>query len=242
MKTLKSLLLAFAIILLTYTQSKAQENANAGIYIEGTFVDKIDCWSFKNMFFIFPISEKYKKYDNIILTITISYNNESSPSWPIKYIFQQELTQSAFSDNFEYSKYGVWKFLRSSQPADGRHAEFEERDGRLSFTYANSVYNKYEFAGFYEKKPGKYVLEKRTNYVIYFDVKGRNNSDPYERIGNGPIMYKNDTYLYRSAKIPVNNCTACTWDPNAACNLTGKKVELNIENSLAYKDHLGLIK
>jgi len=84
---------------------------------------------------------------------------------------------------------------------------------------------------------GKYEGFKTSNYVVYGDVMGFEKDSTLKTPMNSKRLY-----LYSTPKIPVSNCVECFWDINAACPVTGKKLDLKIEKSLTNLDHLGIIK
>ena len=50
---------------------KAQDDANCGIVINGVLADSITCWSFDNMYIVFPVKPEFKKYKTYTLGYTI---------------------------------------------------------------------------------------------------------------------------------------------------------------------------
>lgn len=241
MKKKISCILLFTFFLISFitTPSKAQDDSNAGIYIDGTFVDKIDCWTFDYMYMIFPISEKYKKYDKFYFNIYLS--RAPHREYLSIYTFQIGFTTEQFYENFGDAKYGVWKFLRDKN-LDTRVPLSYKRYG-FPESSDNTAFRRSDFACQEEKKVGKYKGFPCSDYSISFEVLGATaNGFTYDGNGNKILIYGNHSYLYKSEKIPVTTCKDCPWDINAACPVTGKKVDLKVEKSGAYLEHIGLIK
>lgn len=208
-------------------QSKAQADTTAGIYIDGTFVDKISCWTFDQMYFVFPISEKAKEFDVVFLNIVVSYET-SDPGSPFVFTFQETFVKDTFVKYFSIAKYGVWKFLIDKK-FDKKITAFTESYGKSIVNPA--IFRRNDFANLTIDKSGKYTGFKTTKYEVYAFVLGVNKS-----VGN------NRVYLYKTPKIPVTNCVDCSFDINSKCEVTGKTIPLKIEKSLSHKQHLAIIK
>jgi antitoxin component YwqK of YwqJK toxin-antitoxin module len=213
---LKTLILALALIT---SNIKAQDDSKCGIYIDGTFVDKIDCWAFDHMYLVFPISaEKYKKYDMIEVKIR-AITDDGSVSWV------KEFTPETFFENFGDAKYGVWKFLTNIKTDK-------------AFYVSNSITG----SNVYERKD----FTKQPDATYRFSVRGfMSEGWSYDGAGHKVGLYQRGenggAYLYKSSEIPAPKCKKCPWGEGAVCNLSGNKIELKVEKSLAYKDEFGII-
>lgn len=68
MKNLTKTLLAFTILLLTFSNTKAQDDCrDCGMLINNVLVDTIKCWNAKKVYYVFPIKQDWKKYQRIEL-------------------------------------------------------------------------------------------------------------------------------------------------------------------------------
>jgi len=237
MKNSKLIFFISLMVLMYQNPLKAQSDTTSGIYVDGMFVNKIDCWTFDYMYFVFPITEKYKNFDHVILFFTVSYHDDfayEAPKKPIVYIFQQEFSKEKFNKNFGDAKFGVWKFLRDKTTDRRGTARIEQGGKQISELV---WFKRNDFAAQTKMKSGKYEGFKTSNYVVYCDVIGFEEDSTL----NTPTNSKR-VYIYSTPNIPVSNCVECPWDINAPCPVTGKKVDLKIEKSLTNLDHLGIIK
>lgn len=235
METLTKTLLAFAFLLLTFSNTKAQDDSNAGIYVDGTFVDKVSCWTFGYMYHIFPIREKYKKYDQVMLYFATWYKDASGNIKTEEY--KKELSPEAFTNNFGDSQYGVWKFL-----VDGNADEKYPTDINNPYPGQLKVRFRRHFACHHSSKDGGKGWPCDDYKMIFRVYGGTVDGFKYDSQGKKVINYKYGTTLYESNIIPVENCQKCKWDMNAPCEVTGKKIPLNIEKSLSYDAEFGIIK
>lgn len=118
MKNLKSFLLAFAFLLFSFQQTKAQDDCkDCGIVINDVKVDSIIYWNFKTVDLVFPIKTEWKKYDLITIGI-IKYNvSKSNPN-----TFDEKgyrflcFTSQEFIDNFAKGTLGVVRIPYESYP------------------------------------------------------------------------------------------------------------------------------
>jgi len=72
MKNLKLYTITAICLLLSLiftTSTKAQDDSNFGIIVDGTVVDSIPNWNFKKMSVVFPVTSEWKKYDMIKILI-----------------------------------------------------------------------------------------------------------------------------------------------------------------------------
>jgi len=244
MKTIKQAfycLLFTAFILFVPSNTKAQDDANAGIYVDGTFVDKIDCFTFDYLYCIFPITEKFKKYDMIY--VNVKYDRTEFNKWypdgtQAIFWFQVSLTREQLTDNFGDAKYGIYKFLRD-KTLDNRGAVY--KDDAYGTHAVNLSFKRNQFAGWDEIKPGKYKFYKYKSSISMEVLGATANGYNIDAYGNRNVKYGDGVFLYKSSVVPINNCESCPWDINVSCPVTGKKVDLKIEKSLAYEEKFGLI-
>jgi len=227
-RNLASASLVLCFMVLFSTNIKAQDDANCGIYIDGTIVDKIDCWTFDYMYLIFPIPplEKYSNYDLITVSYVKTYLTNTYTKEYGNTVFSMRFTPQGFKDNFGNAKYGVYKFLMNKETR------------RLSDdqTETGTPWTRKQYAG-----KEKYFYKDDESFEV--QVAGFTISAyQYDNNGGKYPVYGNGVFLYKSDKIPHVQCKKCKWDENVPCTVTGKKVELKIEKSLAYNDNLGIIK
>jgi len=229
---MKKITLTLLIItcLISSNRLKAQDDANCGIVIDGTLVDKIDCWTFDHMYLVFPINDKYKKYDHIELTMRLGWDMKTSSS---DAMFFREFTSQGFADNFGNGQYGVWKILTDKNKDEVECAS-------CGGPYSRPKYNRKTFYVVDERKKteGSFVQFELLAYTIV--------SYEFDQRGNKVPKYGAGTFLYKSKMIPIKvvhqGFKKIPFDLNAACPVTGTKVNLKVEASGAYVEEFGVVK
>lgn len=221
---MKAIIKLFLLLTFFSNQIKAQDDSNCGIYIDGAFVDKVDCWTFNYMYLIFPVNpEKYKKYQMIEVKIR-AYWLTKSGEIDGNTVWVREFSPETFSENFGTGKYGVWKLLT------------DKNNDKAFYTKTGGTgYENFTRKDFAKQKDAKYEFTV-TGYI--------SSGWGYDEAGQRIALYDRTAgaFLYKSEQIPAPQCKKCPWDINTACAPTGKKVELKVEKSPAYKDEYGIIK
>lgn len=227
---MKKIILSGIVILLSCFTIYAQTDLS-GIYVDGMKAEKIDCWTFDKMYLVFPINDKYKKYDKLQVKLKLSYEGEDYPTY-----FFLDFSPQSFSENFEGASYGVWKILTN-----------KNKDEISGTDYYTTTYKRKDFAVTNEEVDGWFLRIELYGYVLtgYSD-------DGY---GNKKAQYGDGAAIYKSTQVPVSRCyekdgglftkafaKKCPWDVNASCQVIGTTTELKIEESFAYRDDLGIIK
>jgi antitoxin component YwqK of YwqJK toxin-antitoxin module len=195
-----------------------QDDANCGIIIDGVKADTLDCWSFNEMDLVFPVNDKYKKYDQT--TICLRFSNDAGNVGPE--CFYYHFSPQSFSDNFGNSPYGVWKFLHDKK---------------------NEIFSGVDYQGFplrYTRKSFAQKHQRVSGWSFQLQIVGEVITGySYDNNGDRLAEYGNGTFLYKSDKIPF---IPSKYNESESCVIPGKKVDIKIEKSPAYQDNLGIIK
>lgn len=214
------------------TDNDSLDLSQCGMEIDGVIADSIPCWTFDHMNLVVPMTDKYKKYDKIVIRLGMGmdngrYGDDEDFAFPF--------TKESFEDNFGGAKYVVVKLLADKKTdkiegdydpnTTGGYKYYDREKLAYDFYTGNGVHGAYMQLTFY----GKTI----TGYNK--DVYG-NNTTP---------IYSAPTYFYIGKMVPIvrkkpkgfksmlltYTSTKTNFDIDAPCqNIPGKKFDLKIEN------------
>jgi hypothetical protein len=230
-KITKALFLLFSLLLTNTTKAQYETKyTDCGVLIDGVLADKIDCWSFKEMFFVFPV-KNIKKCDRY----TIEY-----------YGYLSTMRQRVLS-------------ISSREQFNDFYADGDLGIVIVTNPHTDKTYDGYQFRDTYSSVPADHTisekdLKENNKMVITFygemivgSVETKNSQGQWEKTpkyGEKTMIYSKVISLppmciktKKSRKNPGNDCVI---DYNISCTITGKKFEHTVEIDPNYS--CGLVK
>lgn len=217
MKTLTKTLLAFAFLLLFFSNTKAQDDANCGVYIDGVKVNQIECYSFGSLTVVFPYNPAYKNFTNVKITISV-----------ITYGTTKEITSAGL---FKYIKgnYMVYEILsKDEQATKGESMEAPGTDIEGKFVVRRSTMMYYSNSSDLDKPTIDILVEgqKINGYTERYDpLTKRLVEEPKynaEELYNLRVPLINRQKLKRGDPIYTKEV-----DLSQPCSVSGTKVDVN---------------
>lgn len=177
------------LIVLNFFSTKAQDESNCGILIDGAIVDSIPCWGFKSLWAVFPIKSEWEKYD--VIDVGIVYK-EASRDIDLRDFYYRKYIQQEFIDNFSNAELGVVRLM-------GKNVDSHQKYPLINY-WGHTANTALFSSSNPDKKSDKSPHRK---YSFYMQVRGRTivgYRSQYE--GGGPITNEG-IILYKSKEIPI---------------------------------------
>lgn len=207
MKTLNKTLLVFAILLFTFSNTKAQDDANCGIVINDVLTDSVTCWNAKEFFLVFPINPDWLKYDKIEIGLMTVYPNG------LKQFLYTPLTKKEFEDNLSKGQLGLIKITNGKQL-------YSNLTNRPIVSSLN-IWSTFEKES---KKDPNVQTSKQTIQIKGYYITGNNKIYSGNVEVNDPV-YSKETILWKS-----KTTAAATYAINGKGKLIDESLASNVFN------------